>query len=89
MVPHYSGMLLCHSACLTAVMNDAILLGTTLDAQKRYADGVKSIIDNYMSGKQQEAQNIIVGGKIGYATKACANLFLLYCPFVVLLNTLS
>lgn len=44
--------------------------GTTLDAQKRYADGVKSIIDNYMSGKQQEAQNIIVGGKIGYATKA-------------------
>lgn len=43
--------------------------GTTLDAQKRYADGVKSILDNYLTGKSQEPQNVIVGiGK--YETKA-------------------
>ncbi|KAI6045993.1 hypothetical protein EDC04DRAFT_1859098 [Pisolithus marmoratus] len=43
--------------------------GTTLDAQKRYADGVKSILENYLTGKPQESQNIIVGiGK--YETKA-------------------
>lgn len=43
--------------------------GTTLDAQARYASGTKSIIENYLSGKAQEPQNIIVGvGK--YETKA-------------------
>lgn len=35
--------------------------GTTLDAQARYAAGTKSIIENYLSGKAQEPQNIIVG----------------------------
>ena len=35
--------------------------GTTLDAQARYANGTKSILENYMSGKEQEPQNIIVG----------------------------
>lgn len=43
--------------------------GTTLDAQARYAAGTKTIIENYFSGKDQEAQNIIVGKK-GYETKA-------------------
>ncbi|KAI0779101.1 NAD-dependent formate dehydrogenase [Irpex lacteus] len=43
--------------------------GTTLDAQARYAAGTKSIIENYLSGKAQEPQNIIVGKK-GYETKA-------------------
>jgi len=44
--------------------------GTTLDAQARYASGTKSIIENYLTGKDQEPQNIIVGlGK--YETKAC------------------
>jgi len=43
--------------------------GTTLDAQARYAAGVKSILDNYFSNKPQEPQNIIVGKK-GYETKA-------------------
>ncbi|KAG2148245.1 hypothetical protein BD769DRAFT_1381828 [Suillus cothurnatus] len=43
--------------------------GTTLDAQARYASGTKSIIENYLSGKAQEPQNVIVGiGK--YETKA-------------------
>ncbi|KAG2356457.1 hypothetical protein BDR07DRAFT_1491957 [Suillus spraguei] len=43
--------------------------GTTLDAQARYASGTKSIIENYLTGKAQEPQNIIVGlGK--YETKA-------------------
>jgi hypothetical protein len=35
--------------------------GTTLDAQARYASGAKSILDNYLNGKPQEPQNIIVG----------------------------
>ncbi|KAJ7594316.1 NAD-dependent formate dehydrogenase [Mycena floridula] len=43
--------------------------GTTLDAQARYAAGAKSILDNYLNGKEQEPQNIIVGiGK--YESKA-------------------
>jgi formate dehydrogenase len=44
--------------------------GTTLDAQQRYADGTRKILQNYIEGKEQEAQNIIIGlGK--YETKAC------------------
>ena len=44
--------------------------GTTLDAQARYAEGTKKILENYFDSKPQEAQNIIVGlGK--YETKAC------------------
>lgn len=35
--------------------------GTTLDAQARYAAGTKSILENYLTGKAQEPQNIIVG----------------------------
>lgn len=35
--------------------------GTTLDAQSRYANGTKSILENYLTGKPQEPQNIIVG----------------------------
>ncbi|KAJ8090379.1 formate dehydrogenase (NAD+) [Marasmius tenuissimus] len=43
--------------------------GSTLDAQARYADGTKKILENYLDGKAQEAQNVIVGlGK--YETKA-------------------
>ncbi|THU82509.1 NAD-dependent formate dehydrogenase [Dendrothele bispora CBS 962.96] len=43
--------------------------GTTLDAQARYASGTKSILENYLDGKPQEPQNVIVGmGK--YETKA-------------------
>lgn len=50
--------------------------GTTLDAQARYANGTKSILENYLTGKPQEPQNIIVGlGK--YESKAC-ELFLLH-----------
>lgn len=44
--------------------------GTTLDAQARYANGVKSILENYLGGKAQDPPNVIVG--VGaYATKAC------------------
>lgn len=44
--------------------------GTTLDAQSRYAEGTKVILDNYLKGKEQEAGNIIIGvGKWG--TNAC------------------
>jgi hypothetical protein len=44
--------------------------GTTLDAQKRYADGAKSILENYLAGKEQHPANIIVG-KGKYQSKAC------------------
>jgi formate dehydrogenase len=44
--------------------------GTTLDAQARYANGVKSILENYLGDKAQDPANVIVG--VGaYATKAC------------------
>ncbi|EKM80665.1 hypothetical protein AGABI1DRAFT_83641 [Agaricus bisporus var. burnettii JB137-S8] len=43
--------------------------GTTLDAQARYANGTKSILEHYFNNTEQEAQNIIIGlGK--YETKA-------------------
>jgi formate dehydrogenase len=44
--------------------------GTTLDAQARYANGTKSILDNYINKKPQEPANVIVGLG-GYETKAC------------------
>ncbi|KAF8488409.1 NAD-dependent formate dehydrogenase [Gautieria morchelliformis] len=43
--------------------------GTTLDAQARYAAGAKDILSRWLSGQEQEAQNVIVTGG-GYATKA-------------------
>ncbi|KAI0305461.1 NAD-dependent formate dehydrogenase [Multifurca ochricompacta] len=43
--------------------------GTTLDAQARYASGVKTILANYLDHKPQDPANIIVGlGK--YETRA-------------------
>ena len=35
--------------------------GTTLDAQKRYADGTRDILENYFKGKPQKPADIIVG----------------------------
>jgi len=43
--------------------------GTTLDAQKRYAAGTKSILENFFDGKEQLAANVIVSGG-QYTTKA-------------------
>lgn len=44
--------------------------GTSLDAQKRYANGVKSILDSYLSGRHDyKAEDLIVHGG-DYATKA-------------------
>ncbi|GAK63170.1 NAD-dependent formate dehydrogenase [Moesziomyces antarcticus] len=43
--------------------------GTSIDAQARYAAGVKEILTNYFSGKPQTPANIIVEGG-DYATKA-------------------
>ncbi|KAI5824543.1 hypothetical protein K523DRAFT_252951 [Schizophyllum commune Tattone D] len=43
--------------------------GTTLDAQKRYADGTRQILQNHFEGKPQDPANVIVGtGK--YETKS-------------------
>lgn len=44
--------------------------GTTLDAQARYANGTKKILENYFSGSEQNPPDIIIG-KTGYETKAC------------------
>lgn len=35
--------------------------GTTLDAQKRYAEGAKKILENYIKKEAQDPQNVIVG----------------------------
>lgn len=35
--------------------------GTTLDAQARYAKGTKDILQNYLTNKDQEPGNIIIG----------------------------
>jgi formate dehydrogenase len=44
--------------------------GTSLDAQKRYAEGTKAILTSYFSGKfDYRAQDLIVHGG-DYATKA-------------------
>lgn len=51
--------------------------GTTLDAQARYAAGTRSILQNYLDGKPQVHQNVIVGtGK--YETTSCKFIVLLY-----------
>lgn len=47
----------------------AHMSGTTLDAQKRYADGTKEIIRRYLAGEGQDPANLIVeNGQ--YASKA-------------------
>jgi len=43
--------------------------GTTLDAQYRYATGTKKILENWLGGKPQDPQNVIVTDG-AYATKA-------------------
>ncbi|KAK8865853.1 hypothetical protein IAR55_001001 [Kwoniella newhampshirensis] len=43
--------------------------GTTLDAQKRYADGTKEIIRRYLAGEDQDLANLIVFDG-DYASKA-------------------
>ena len=35
--------------------------GTTLDAQKRYADGTREILENYFKNKPQNPANVIIG----------------------------
>lgn len=42
--------------------------GTTLDAQARYAAGVKTILENYFAGKPQTPSDVIVENG-DYATK--------------------
>lgn len=44
--------------------------GTSIDAQKRYADGTKKILDSYLSGRHDynPVDLIVINGD--YATKA-------------------
>jgi len=44
--------------------------GTSLDAQKRYADGVKAILDSYFSGREDYRPEDLILYKGDYATKA-------------------
>jgi formate dehydrogenase len=44
--------------------------GTSLDAQKRYADGVKSILDSYFSKREDYRLEDLIVHKGEYATKA-------------------
>ncbi|KAM7210372.1 putative formate dehydrogenase [Rhypophila decipiens] len=44
--------------------------GTSLDAQKRYADGVKSILDSYLSGRFDYRPEDLIVHNGDYATKA-------------------
>lgn len=44
--------------------------GTSLDAQKRYADGVKRILESYLSGKFDYRPEDLIVHKGQYATKA-------------------
>lgn len=57
--------------------------GTTLDAQARYANGTKSILQNYIDRLPQEPQNVIVGLK-GYESKACTFKSSLYASVIIL-----
>jgi formate dehydrogenase len=44
--------------------------GTSLDAQKRYADGVKAILDSYFSKREDYKPEDLIVHKGEYATKA-------------------
>ncbi|RVD88179.1 D-isomer specific 2-hydroxyacid dehydrogenase [Arthrobotrys flagrans] len=44
--------------------------GTSLDAQKRYADGTKAILDSYLSGRHDYRPEDLIVHKGDYATKA-------------------
>lgn len=44
--------------------------GTSLDAQKRYADGVKSILESYFSKREDYRLEDLIVHKAEYATKA-------------------
>lgn len=53
--------------------------GTTLDAQARYAGGTKKILENYLTNKPQEPQNIIVGLGKHCTLRLCTNFSLNPC----------
>jgi len=44
--------------------------GTSLDAQKRYADGTKAILESYLSGKHDYRPQDLIVHNGDYATKA-------------------
>ncbi|KAI8943623.1 hypothetical protein NX059_001608 [Plenodomus lindquistii] len=44
--------------------------GTSIDAQKRYADGTKAILDEYFSGRENYRPEDLIVHKGDYATKA-------------------
>ena len=44
--------------------------GTSLDAQKRYAQGTQAILESYLSGKEDYRPEDLIVHKGDYATKA-------------------
>lgn len=47
--------------------------GTSLDAQKRYAEGTKAILQSYLSGKHDYRPEDLIVHKGSYATRAYGN----------------
>lgn len=45
--------------------------GSSIDAQKRYAEGTKKILESYFSGKEDYNPQDLIVHKGDYATKAC------------------
>lgn len=46
--------------------------GTSLDAQARYAAGVKEILDNFFNGKEQNPANLIVDNGCESILRSCS-----------------
>lgn len=47
--------------------------GTTLDAQQRYANGTKEILENYFNNKAQNPANVIIGNSESFdSTHQCS-----------------
>jgi len=44
--------------------------GTSIDAQKRYAEGTKAILDSYFSGREDYRPQDLIAYKGDYATKS-------------------
>lgn len=63
------GMILILVIMLHIIYRVPHVSGTSLDAQARYASGVKTILENFFDGKPQNPHDIIVTGG-DYATKA-------------------
>ena len=56
--------------------------GTTLDAQKRYADGTREILENFFFNKSQNPANVIIG-KSECRAESCCDMHRSSCCFLL------